>query len=461
MSELSLRKYLQRYMEPEGAWGRELHTRYLSAVVVPLQREDARFLDHLAPAIAGAGERVLVIAVVNATEQAPDATHRANARLLESLSERLVLPGRQELGTLSTGKASAVLGRPSAAFDLLVIDRASPGRWLPEGEGVGLARRIGMDVALQLHALGGLVSPWLLTTDADAEPPASYFRTPLEVEPMTGAVRRVALTLPFWHIAGGDAAIDLATARYELSLRYYTLGLAAAGSPYAYESMGSSLGVLADAYAEVRGFPRRNAGEDFYLLDKLAKLGALHRPACEPIRLQSRTSDRVPFGTGRKVGEVVAAGGELTTYHPRVFELLRVTLGALRRAVAARSTQHVAGDLAAAVDPGTAGAISTALDELGAFEALEETFGASPDAAVRDRRWLTWFDALRTLRFIHLVEEPAALRRLSLEEAVAGAPFCSFWRPELTLQQLRERAFQAEQALGPDAGVQVTGFQPF
>lgn len=461
MSELSLRKYLERYAEPESAWGRELHTRYLAAVVVPLQREDARFLDNLGKAIGAAGGRVLVIAVVNATEQASDATHRENARLLSMLSERLVLPGRQELGTLSAGNGSAILGRPSPAFDLLLIDRASPGRWLPKGEGVGLARRIGMDCALQLHAQGELVSPWLLTTDADAEPPADYFRTPLEVEPLAGSIRRVAMTLPFWHIPTGDPAIDLATARYELSLRYYTLGLAAAGSPYAYESMGSSLAVLADAYAEVRGFPRRNAGEDFYLLDKLAKLGAVHRPACEPIRLQSRTSDRVPFGTGRKVGEVVASGGELTTYHPRVFELLRITLAALRRAASTSNTSQISADLAAAMDPGTAGAISTALDELGAFEALEETRGSSPDPTVRERRWLTWFDALRTLRFIHLIETPAALGRLPLEDALARAPFCSFWSAALTLDQAREQAFRAEQALGPDTGVQVTGFQAF
>lgn len=452
MSELATRKYLERYAEPEAAWARELRTQYAAGVVVPLQREQESFLDHLAPALSGAGGRVLVIAVVNATDEAPGATHDANERLLRVLADRLV--PRQQLPLLERSPASALLGR-KGAFDLLVIDRASPGKRMPNGQGVGLARRTGMDLLLSLHHLGGVQSPWLATTDADAEPPASYFPTLAAVEPLTqSGARRVAVTLPFWHTPTGDDAVDRATADYELSLRYYTLGLAAAGSPYAYQSMGSSLAVLADAYAEVRGFPRRNAGEDFYLLDKLAKVGALHRPACEPIRLRSRISDRVPFGTGRKVGEIVENGGALSTYHPTVFELLRVTLSALRQAVATRDAETVRQRLQEQLDPGTVGAVSSALEELQTFEALPGMFDASPDARVRERRLLTWFDALRTLRFIHLIEVPAGLSRLPLYEALARAPFCAFGRLPGDINTLQTAASDAERALPPDIGVE-------
>ena len=458
MSELALRKYLERYAEPEAAWGHELHTQYAGVLVVPLQREDESFLENLVPALNHAGGRVLVVAVVNATDEAPPATHDGNARLLRVLADRLV--PRQELPSLERSPASALLGRPGA-FDLLVIDRASPGKRLPVGEGVGLARRIGMDLALQLQQLDGVTSPWLATTDADAQPPASYFRTLAAVAPLTPrGLRRVGLTLPFWHTPSGDAAIDRATADYELSLRYYTLGLAAAGSPYAYQSMGSSLAVLAEAYAEVRGFPRRNAGEDFYLLDKLAKVGALHRPDCEPIRLRSRTSDRVPFGTGRKVGEIVENAGALSTYHPRVFELLRATLTALRHAVAVRDADswrvQLQGD--GQLDVGTVGAVSSALDELQVFEALPGMLDSSPEARVRERRLLTWFDALRTLRFIHLLEGRASLPRLPLYEALALAPFCPFAAsPDsaaIDVNSLRIAASDAERALPPDIGAE-------
>jgi hypothetical protein len=321
---------------------------------------------------------------------------------------------------------------------------------------VGLARRIGNDVALALHQLGGVTSPWLASTDADARLPPGYFQL-LDELPLQApdGTRRVALTMPFWHVPSGDEAVDRATAIYELSLRYYTLGLAAAGSPYAYESLGSTIVALADGYAEVRGFPRRQAAEDFYLLDKLAKVGSIHRPELPPIELRSRSSDRVPFGTGARVREIVTAGGGLSTYHPRVFELLGLTLGALRRAVVTRNEDEPLAGLRNRLDPGTLGAVSTALDELGTFEALRETLGASADPRVRLRRLLTWFDALRTLRFIHLLEAPAGLGRLPVARALEEAPFCGFWRPDLTENEVRSRAFRAEQALPSDIGLET------
>jgi hypothetical protein len=105
------------------------------------------------------------------------------------------------------------------------------------------------------------------------------------------------------------------------------------------------------------------------------------------------------------------------------------------------------------LDVGTVGAISTALEELQAFEALRETLGASPDARVRERRLLTWFDALRTLRFIHLVEVPAGLPRQPFGEALAGAPFCPFWRPGMSVESARTAASETERLLPLDIGV--------
>lgn len=458
MSELARRKYLERYAEPEARFAGQLGQQYCAAVALPLCGEDASFLEGVAVACESAATRVLVIAVVNGRDDAPPAVAQANQRLLELLGGSVA--ARQVLDPVEGSVASAVLTR-HGHFDLLAIDRASPGQRLPPGEGVGLARRIGVDVAFALHEAEGIVSPWLSCTDGDARLPAEHFRGLEQLEPLApDGTRRVALTLPFWHVASGDPAVDVATFGYELSLRYYTLGLASVGSPYAYESMGSSLGVHADAYAEVRGFPRLKAGEDFYLLDKLAKVGAVHRPAREPIQLLARVSDRVPFGTGARVGALVRGEEELRVYHPRVFELLGVVLTALRYALSAGRVEALVDALGSALDAGTVGAVSSVLEELGAFEALQGALGGSPDRVVRERRLLTWFDALRTLRFIHLLEGPAALPRLPLAEAFARAPFCGFLRgpqvvsrDEPDLNAWRLAFAQAEQALPTDAGV--------
>jgi hypothetical protein len=454
MPEPVRRKYLERYAEPEARMARELGHQYEAVVVVPAHAEAPSFVDELEPALKAAKSRVLLVVVVNGTDASTEAVHDANARMLSALSERLV--ARQELSAVEGSPATAALGRPSS-YDLLVIDRASPGRRLPPGEGVGLARRIGTDLALAHFDNGGVVSPWLCATDADARLPLDYFPrlAGLAKQPLSAdGTRRVGLSLPFWHYPSGDGAIDEATAIYEVSLRYYTLGLASAGSPYAYQSMGSSLAALADAYAEVRGFPKRQAGEDFYLLDKLAKVGSIHRPAGDPVLLRSRTSDRVPFGTGSRVRDILGDDGKLLFYHPRTFELLGLTLRALRRAVLARSEDTVVVELQRQLEVGMVGAISTALDELQAFEALRETLGASPDARVRERRLLTWFDALRTLRFIHLIEAPAGLPRVPLEQALAGARFVTLKGAPGDVNSVRSALFSAEQALPPDNGVE-------
>lgn len=447
MSELARRKYLERYAEPEARLAAELGESYGAALIVPLRREDAGFLENLRPACASTPERTLLIAVVNATVDADAAVHQQNIRLLRELNE-LLLP-RRVLPTVAGTPARATLGR-SGAFDVLLVDRASAGRCLQAREGVGVARRIGADVAFALYERGQLRSPWLCCSDADAELPARYFSALTQIAATSPeGVRRVGLTLPFWHAPSGDAAIDRATVEYEISLRYYTLGLASVGSPYAYQSMGSSLCVLADAYAEVRGFPRRDAAEDFYLLDKLAKIGSVHRPPVEPIRIWSRVSDRVPFGTGRRVRDLIE-GEEIRLYQPRCFELLGIALWALRRAVAARSEELLPAALAAKLDAGSVGAVSTVLEELNAFEALREILGASPDARVRERRLATWFDALRTLRFIHLIEVPAALPRLALREALERAPFVPRDAVAGDLNGIRSALFSAEQALPSD-----------
>ena len=82
-----------------------------------------------------------------------------------------------------------------------------------------------------------------------------------------------------------DQFCNTATALYELRLHHYVLGLEYAGSPYAYHTLGSCLAVKADAYAQVRGFPKRAGAEDFYLLNKLAKLGAMPRLQGRCIRI--------------------------------------------------------------------------------------------------------------------------------------------------------------------------------
>lgn len=408
-------KYLASHAEPEAALAEQIRRDYLAALIVPTCGEHESLLDGFQDALSAAPGKTLLVLVVNATDAASEVTHDDNRRLLAHLIASF--PEREPLGPVAT------LGLGST-YDLLWIDRANEGQRLPAREGVGLARKIGGDVAAALHQAGRIACPRLACTDADVTLPADYF-TALTRE-VDEAPTSAAWLWPFRHVPGADDAIDRATELYEISLRYYVLGLAAAGSPYAYQSIGSTLCIDARAYQSVRGFPKREAGEDFYVLDKLAKVAPLRRIASAPIAIRARASARVPFGTGRRSGEIaleLAAGKELELYEPRTFEVLAAVVRGLDDFAESARPSALAEALEARV-PQRASAALGVLGALGALSALESAASQAPRGPVLRRRVHTWFDALRTLRFVHGLRD-AALPSIPWRDALSAAPFCA------------------------------------
>jgi hypothetical protein len=434
--DAAVQKYLEGYAEPEARLADELEGRFDVALVVPVCREASDFLEGYQGSIAGFDGRVLVIVVVNAPEDADAATLDENARLLADLEA--AFPDRRALAVATTNAASephaaeasldlrATLAHANG-FDVLWIDRSSPGRRLSRREGVGRARRIGMDLAVRLWQRKRLAGRIIGASDADAVLPHDYFtrlfahaegKTPIFPADTT------ALLYPFTHVASGEAMLDAATWLYEASLRYYTLGLCAAGSAYAYHSIGSTLAIDAGSYAKVRGFPRRAAGEDFYLLDKLAKVGPLLRLRGEPVCIRARRSERVPFGTGRRVQEIIdarATGTEPTVQSPSVFRALGAWLAGLD-AFALSARVSALSECIALEVPEHAAQIEQAARSLGAFDALESAAHEVPQGAPLRRRTHTWFDALRTLRFTHALRD-GGMPEIPLGDALAQAPF--------------------------------------
>ena len=411
-------QYFARYAEPEIALTSELAERYLAALVVPVCGEAPSLLAGFERALSSANERVLLLLVVNATDAASATIHAENQRLLAHLAG--AFPERRTLAHESVG-TRAWLGR-AEHHDLLWLDRASSGARLPAREGVGMARKLGGDLAALLWARGQLSCPLLACSDADVTLPADYFQR--LSEPVSERQPSAAWLWPYRHQAGGDPAIDAATVLYEISLRYYVLGLAAAGSCYAYQSVGSTLCVDAAAYLSVRGVPKREAAEDFHLLDKLAKVGPLRRPFVTPLEIRARASERVPFGTGRRSREIaseLANGRPLSLYSPRIFQALAAVLHGLDDF--ARSAEVAA--LSRAVElgvPEIAAPVQQILRDLGTFAALDSAAKQAPTGAVLRRRVHTWFDSLRTLRFVHGLRD-RCLPSVPWRSALASAPF--------------------------------------
>ena len=424
----NLEKYLARWAEPEARALSAPLPRYARALLVPALAEKREFLRGYVSAARNCRGRVLVIVVVNAAAESSAEARRANAKLLAELAPRSAPVGeRLRLCELDE-------------LDVLLVDRSSAGAEIPRKQGVGLARKIAGDLAVRLGLDGRLDSTVLYFTDADVELPPQYFAA----APVAAGEQHAAALFPFAHRDDGDAATHAATCRYEASLRYHVLGLAWAGSPYAFHSIGSTLAVPTAAYVAVRGVPKLAAGEDFYLLDKLAKVGGIVRVAGEPIAIRSRRSQRVPFGTGPRVQQLLL-GAELHVAAPAAFAALSAVLRGID-AFARQGEESAFAAALAALPADVRPAAQRAFEESGLLLAARAARRAVGAGDLR-RRLHTWFDALATLRFLHRVRD-AGVAELALERALSAAPFVALAAntpPEAALAELvaLERALPA------------------
>jgi hypothetical protein len=303
-----------------------------------------------------------------------------------------------------------------------------------------LARKIAADIALALWSEGRVASPWIHCTDADVVLPTRYF----EVTPRdTSDASIAALLYPFRHVDATREALE-----YEISLRYYVAGLRFAGSAYAFHSIGSTLAVHATAYARVRGFPKRLAAEDFYLLNKLAKVGAIRSLGGEPIRLSARASNRTPFGTGRAIErarEAECGVAPTRVYHPDAFSYLGTWLQTLRALAEAGRAADPADLLAKqigawpAVDPDR---LREHLEACGAWTAARIGAERCRTPATRAKHLHGGFDAFRTLKLIHALRA-GGLASMPLREALSEAAFVTA-RDGAPLEEVREQLAREE-----------------
>lgn len=249
---------------------------YDAAIVIPALAEAQSLpgtLDSLASNPAGLLRRTLVVVVVNNRSGATAAVREDNRATLDWLRSD-----------------------PCPDLQLARVDAAAAGLELAAGEGVGLARKIGFDLALSRLDWNG--DPLLVSLDADTLVDEHYLPALFRHFSLTS---RGGTTLPFRHQPGESPEQEQAIRDYELYLRSYLFGLQRAGSPYAYLPVGSAFACRATAYIAAGGMNRRSAAEDFYFLQQLAKVTGIAPLRGTLVRPSSRVSERVPFGTGRVV----------------------------------------------------------------------------------------------------------------------------------------------------------------
>lgn len=287
------------------------------------------------------------------------------------------------------------------------VDASSPGRELPAKKGgVGLARKIGFDLALPLLDYSGS-SPILVALDADTLVQPDYL--PALVSHFRSATAGGAV-LAFRHQQGTTALEDRAICRYELFLRAYVLGLSLAGSPYAFHTVGSAMACTAAAYAGMGGMNSRQAAEDFYFLQQLKKTTDVAQVTGTIVHPSARSSHRVPFGTGKSISRLLDDGDSAVLFHgPECFAILQewLSLIAARLDGNGREIRLAAGRISPA--------LGEYLDKAGFVEAWEKLQKNSRGQASLLAAFHCWFDGLSTLKLIHHLSDTVFRRKGSAE----------------------------------------------
>lgn len=367
-------RYLQKHaVEPEErsklpAPKPELRT----CVTIPVYDE----LEHIGDVIDSLRraskhpERFEVIVVVNNPKDAPREIVEANAKTL------------------------ALLDDAPTEFPLYVVDRATAGNaFPPDRAGVGRARRLAMDLAAYRLAEVGRGSDGIIACVDGDSPVASGYVDAVVDAFETGPPGMLAGVCRYRHPIPDDERHALAIIAYETWMRYFETGLHFIETPYAYQSIGSCMVLSARGYALADGVPTREALSDFYLLQKVAKVGGFGavRQLTEPMVYPSaRPSTRVPRGTGPSVRKVIeeAESRFVHVEPPESFRHLRHWFREIDRGFA---------DPEALRNP--APPLRETLEDWGALRAFEKFRETAPDASHFARHFHQWFDSLKIVKF--------------------------------------------------------------
>jgi hypothetical protein len=261
-----------------------------------------------------------ILCVINNKDNSPSSVTENNLQTIRYLD---ALVKKKSLRKFNTDQEiyPLLLDLSDAKLKLGYIDASSKGNEIPQNSGgVGMARKIGMDMALRVLKKSSAPRNLILSLDADTLVRNNYLSAINNY--FTPRVKTAIVA--YEHQLSLNYIQQAAICCYEIFLRYWVLGLRYAKSPWAFHSIGSTIVTSTEAYLEVRGMNKREAGEDFYFLSKLAKVDKIGYIKETCVYPSARSSSRVPFGTGKRIQRFLAGvyKEEYFLYDPRIFVIL-------------------------------------------------------------------------------------------------------------------------------------------
>lgn len=261
--------------------------------------------------------------------------------------------------------------------------------------GVGLARKIGMDEAVRRFEMlnrNGVIT----TFDADSTCAPNYFEA---IHAYFHQHEKCdACSIHYEHpiYGGGEQNKYVAIVLYELHLRYYINALKYAGFQQAVQTVGSAIAVKSKAYQQQGGMSKRKAGEDFYFIHKFTPLGTFQEIKSTTVFPSPRVSDRVPFGTGKAVGEILGNAQIYDTYNPESIVVLKSFIQLVPEFYT-KDYSNISDQIPSQLIP--------FLEEQKFENTLLEIKTNSTDQASFEKRFYRWFTAFRVMKLLHFLRD--------------------------------------------------------
>lgn len=272
--------------------------------------------------------------------------------------------------------------QPQLCFEILVTHQ----KLSPKKAGVGLARKIGIDEAVRFFEkidTDGII----VCYDADCTCQSNYLD---EIYTFyNDGQKEVGIVFYEHDLSNNTEAIT----NYEIYLRYYVNAIRNAGFPYAYQTLGSCITVKSKRYQKEGGMNTRKAGEDFYFLHKVIPNGKFGEINTTTIHPSARISDRVPFGTGHAINKYLNSNEEnYLTYNPKIFEELKEFIS---------QTEILYNQKEPLLSP----CLKQFLDENNFDYFYNEMLRQSTDFSSFQKRFFSWLDGFRILKFVHFARD--------------------------------------------------------
>jgi hypothetical protein len=389
---LPVNKYLDKYFIP--GWELIINTskKYENILVIPAISEYENvtiFLNSLTQNESIYFHKTLIVFIINNLASSSEEVKKDNAKVIGYLTGIINKNHSDEL-------SEKII---NLEISIGFVDASSPGKELPENNGgVGLARKIGMDLALTSLDYESLNKKLLICTDADCIVKNNYLK---EIINQFNNRNLSAAVVNYEHDISGNDENTKAIICYEYYLRYYVLGLRYSYSPYAFYTIGSTMVCDYESYIKVEGMNKRKAAEDFYFLEKLAKVVDIANITSTTVYPSGRPSWRVPFGTGQRVNRFLSKErDEYKLYNPESFEILRNWISALNINYGLVSeylseAEHIHPELYKFL-------IRQEFDK-----DFSKILNQANDEKQLNLRKKQWFDGFRTLKLIHYLRDNA------------------------------------------------------